>query len=411
MKKTQKKMNFEILELISENQKDISNWLLLYCAKKAAAKAQEEDKKRREKQFDDLRKSIMPEFSHSDNPLTLKHMAKHWLDDEMKWRKNYSNEYERTIIINSLSYRLLSIFFRNHIHCPFYKEGRKGGKPDEKDFQEENQKLFREFLNQSTQLIESQRKFHPIKGVFRKLLNFYYVFIESQGKFHPIKGMLPLLKEIQKINISESIYSAAYKLYGKDWDIAKGLFIGGVTGGVVSIFLGPVIGGYIGKLAGLSGAAATNYGLALLGGGSLAAGGLGMAGGSAVLGLGFGISNGVRQGIKNASIDELNVMQAQALLPVLLAIGRAQFENGDKAIPVLIHRIVSKRLKEFEQRFKKLENEHNEIFDSGDEKKIENLKKSVKESVKLYRRAEDMSLRYGWQSGYDIWKKRKPWAS
>src|SRR5699024_7779034 len=45
----------------------------------------------------------------------------------------------------------------------------------------------------------------------------------------------------------------------------------------------PAIGGAIGTLGGLSGAAATSHGLALLGGGSLAAGGLGMAGGTAVV--------------------------------------------------------------------------------------------------------------------------------
>ena len=42
--------------------------------------------------------------------------------------------------------------------------------------------------------------------------------------------------------------------------------------------LGTLVGGY-------SGAAATSYGLALLGGGSLAAGGFGMAGGAAVVGV------------------------------------------------------------------------------------------------------------------------------
>ena len=54
------------------------------------------------------------------------------------------------------------------------------------------------------------------------------------------------------------------------------------TGGTASpIVLG--IGTWIGETAGLSGIAATNYGLALLGGGSIASGGLGIAGGVAVL--------------------------------------------------------------------------------------------------------------------------------
>ncbi|MGH1505019.1 MAG: DUF726 domain-containing protein [Acidimicrobiales bacterium] len=55
----------------------------------------------------------------------------------------------------------------------------------------------------------------------------------------------------------------------------------GVTGGIAAA---PAIGGVIGSAVGsYSGAAATSYGLALLGGGSLAAGGLGVAGGTAVV--------------------------------------------------------------------------------------------------------------------------------
>jgi len=45
----------------------------------------------------------------------------------------------------------------------------------------------------------------------------------------------------------------------------------------------PAIGGAVGSLTGLTGAAATSHGLALLGGGSLATGGFGMAGGTAVV--------------------------------------------------------------------------------------------------------------------------------
>ena len=50
-------------------------------------------------------------------------------------------------------------------------------------------------------------------------------------------------------------------------------------GAAVLIILAPYMAGVIGGVMGLSGAAATSAGLALLGGGSLAAGGLGMTGG------------------------------------------------------------------------------------------------------------------------------------
>ena len=374
-----KQVTFEMLESISTAQADIRKRFLLYCGGKTARKrTAPEDRKRRKRQFEELKKS-MPDVPSSNDSLALKRTAKQWRDDEVKWAKKHSGEYEREVIINSLSYRLLSLFFLNHIACPFYIEGGKGRKkPDDKDFHEENQKLFRKFLNQSADSYSEQIQF------------------------------------LKKINISESVISAAHKLYSKDWDIAKGLLIGGSAGAATGIFLGPVIGAYIGNLAGFSGAAATSYGLALLGGGSLASGGLGMAGGSAFLGLGFGIANGVRHGVKGASIDELNLMQTQRVLPVSLAISRALFENKDAIIPNLIHRTVSKRLKAHERRLKKLKNKYDEALDSSNEKKWKNLEKSIKvveKNVKLYRRAKDMSRDYDWQSGYDMWKDIKSWAS
>lgn len=58
------------------------------------------------------------------------------------------------------------------------------------------------------------------------------------------------------------------------------------------------IGTWIGSTAGLSGAAAANFGLALLGGGSVAAGGLGVAGGVAVLAaaMSFGVDVAISYG-------------------------------------------------------------------------------------------------------------------
>lgn len=58
---------------------------------------------------------------------------------------------------------------------------------------------------------------------------------------------------------------------------------GAVLLGPMALVAAPAIGGSLGVLTGLSGAAATSHGLALLGGGALAAGGFGMAGGVAVV--------------------------------------------------------------------------------------------------------------------------------
>ena len=91
------------------------------------------------------------------------------------------------------------------------------------------------------------------------------------------------------IETVRNTYATAVKeITGTDWrSIARNLTIIagsavvlGVTGGVAA----PWIGGLIGSLLlGLSGAAATSAGLALLGGGAIAIGGAGVAGGTAVL--------------------------------------------------------------------------------------------------------------------------------
>ena len=83
------------------------------------------------------------------------------------------------------------------------------------------------------------------------------------------------------------------------------------TGGTASPIVAP-IGTWIGEMAGLSGAAATNYGLALLGGGSLASGGLGVTGGMAILTLALTFSSelAIDYGIKRigtAISDPLNM--------------------------------------------------------------------------------------------------------
>lgn len=77
--------------------------------------------------------------------------------------------------------------------------------------------------------------------------------------------------------------------------IAAASVAGVAVVGPLAFVAAPAIGGAVGASAGLSGAAATSHGLALLGGGSLAAGGYGMAGGAAVIaaaGSGLGGASG-----------------------------------------------------------------------------------------------------------------------
>ncbi len=85
----------------------------------------------------------------------------------------------------------------------------------------------------------------------------------------------------------ESFYQESVAIDWTNWAIAGALaIIAGAaifaTGGTASpVVVG--IGSWVGGLKGLSGAAATNWGLALLGGGSVASGGFGIAGGTAIL--------------------------------------------------------------------------------------------------------------------------------
>ena len=386
--RTKSEITFETLESITKSQRDISNWLLLYSAEKTARKQDIKNKEQRKKQLNDCKKIIMPNFNYSTD---FKELTTNWWVDEIKWFKEQSENFEHKTLINALLYRLQLVFFRNYSSCLFYKETKKGNKPDAKDFSIENQKLFKKILNHSIKIISSERKFKAISDT------------------------LPLLKKMKKIDITKKVYSASHKILGKDWRVAKGAVMGAGTGVIASIFLGPVVGGYIGNLAGFSGAAATSYGLAFLGGGSLVAGGFGMAGGSFVLGLGFGITNGVRGGIKGGSIDMLNQMQAERSLPLLLAVGRFQFENRDKEIPKLIHKTISKRLKEFESRLKILEKKYDKLLDDfDDEVEIKNVESSislVEKSIKLYEEAKYMSVSYDWLSGYDICQEVKTWVS
>ncbi|PQZ92295.1 hypothetical protein CQ018_12385 [Arthrobacter sp. MYb227] len=90
----------------------------------------------------------------------------------------------------------------------------------------------------------------------------------------------------------------------------------------------PAIGGAVGVVAGgFSGAAATSYGLALLGGGAIAAGGLGMAGGTAVVtGLGAALGGVLGSTIANAYVREdksfhIEMLQGGSGVPVVVCNG------------------------------------------------------------------------------------------
>ena len=99
----------------------------------------------------------------------------------------------------------------------------------------------------------------------------------------------------------------------------------GVTGGLAAA---PAIGGAIGAAVGsYSGAAATSYGLALLGGGSLATGGFGMAGGTVVVAaVGGALGGTMGASVMNAYVSEddsfhIELLQGGRGTPVIVCNG------------------------------------------------------------------------------------------
>ncbi|WP_084515770.1 DUF726 domain-containing protein [Microbacterium luticocti] len=108
----------------------------------------------------------------------------------------------------------------------------------------------------------------------------------------------------------------------------------------LALLAAPAIGGAIGSLGmfgGLSGAAATSHGLALLGGGSLAMGGLGMAGGTAVVtAVGAAVGGALGASVANAYLREDKSFRIELLrpgnggVPVLVANGFLSDAAGEK---------------------------------------------------------------------------------
>jgi len=96
----------------------------------------------------------------------------------------------------------------------------------------------------------------------------------------------------------------------------------------MALLAAPAIGGAIGSLSmfgGLTGAAATSHGLAVLGGGSVAAGGLGMAGGTAVVtAVGAAVGGTLGASVSNAYLREDKSFRIELLRP------------GKGGVPVLV---------------------------------------------------------------------------
>lgn len=99
-------------------------------------------------------------------------------------------------------------------------------------------------------------------------------------------------------------------------------------GAPAALVIAPAVGGAVGTLiGGYSGAAATSWGLALLGGGSVAAGGLGMAGGTLVVtAVGGAVGGALGGSVMNAYVHEdksfhIEMLQGGDGVPVIVCNG------------------------------------------------------------------------------------------
>lgn len=100
---------------------------------------------------------------------------------------------------------------------------------------------------------------------------------------HDIPSFENATAKVDDIADYQSLFEYDERNLARIAKVATGIGLGAgviATGGVLSA---PAIGGAIGSMAGFSGAAASSYGLAMLGGGSIAAGGFGMVGGTYVV--------------------------------------------------------------------------------------------------------------------------------
>lgn len=117
--------------------------------------------------------------------------------------------------------------------------------------------------------------------------------------------------------LSSDLETVLKALRPRAWGkIATAALVGAAAIGATAGLGAPLIGGAVGSLLGLSGAAAVNAGLATIGFGSLAAGGLGMAGGTAIvigggslLGLGSGAV--LAQKITNVNVEKATLDAAK----------------------------------------------------------------------------------------------------
>lgn len=147
---------------------------------------------------------------------------------------------------------------------------------------------------------------------------------------HEISGFEKANQNFGKLEEYEEFLKFEKKDFNKGAKLVGVGVVGVAAAAPLALLAAPAIGGAIGSLGmfgGLSGAAATSHGLALLGGGTLAAGGLGMAGGTMVVtGVGAAVGGTLGATVANAYVSEdksfrIELLRSGSGVPVVVANG------------------------------------------------------------------------------------------
>jgi hypothetical protein len=170
-----------------------------------------------------------------------------------------------------------------------------------------------------------------------------YVKKDMDSALVEVAGAIGLSKaDVTAIRATQAAAARAHVARNTATVLAIGTGVAAVAA-ITAVVATPAIGGIVGTAAyGLYGAAATNAGLALLGGGSLAAGGFGMAGGMWVIagaGAAVGLAGGggtaamVQLGIRGtkAELIKLQVTYKEVLLRTQAEVAKAQEVTKDLA--------------------------------------------------------------------------------
>lgn len=157
---------------------------------------------------------------------------------------------------------------------------------------------------------------------------------------HDISGFEKAQGTIGELHDYEEYLQYEKPNFDKTSKIAVGSAAAVAVAVPLAFLAAPAVGGAIGSLGmfgGLTGAAATSHGLALLGGGSLALGGLGMAGGTAVVtAVGAAVGGALGASVANAYLREDKSFRIELLrpgrggIPVLVANGFLTDGKGEK---------------------------------------------------------------------------------